>query len=140
MSYIRNVELAPDLYMILSKGGSPTDNEWALALQKAKLISVKRVRRLFVSLDGSALTTSQRRQMDKLLHEKQIECRTAVMTTSPAVRALFTVFRWLGRNSVKVFAMDDLAHACLHLEMSASEVVAAEQELARELLSIKRVG
>ena len=140
MSNTRNVTLAPDLYMILARGGSPNDNEWAQAMRDARTINVPRLRRLIVSLDGSALTTPQRRQMDKMMHDRNIECLTAVMTASSAVRALFVVFRWLGNNKTRVFAMDDLIHACEHLEMTTGEASAAQQEFAKEVGSLKKVG
>lgn len=129
----RYTEIAPDLVLIIAHGGSPTAEEWAHDLQHARGLKVKKLRRLIVSTDGSALTTAQRKELEKVFVDKGIESLTAVMTSSSAVRAVFTVVRWLGVHTLRVFSLDQISLATGFLSMTDEEIEAARKVLNKHM-------
>jgi hypothetical protein len=109
------------------------DHEWRAYLDFiSKNLTPDGPNRSFVIAPGSALTSTQRRELASTIQPFSKTLKSAVVTESAVVRGIITALEWFHRDVFRIFSPSEQDRACDFLDLRAPQARRVK-ELAVEL-------
>jgi hypothetical protein len=99
---------------------SPSDSEWDTVLEFYASNS-KRIQNIVVVTGGGGPNARQRSAFNQSRTKLDWNPKTVILSGSAMVRGIVTAFNWWTSDPMKMFPLENLSEALIHLKLSSAE-------------------